>query len=102
MSVRVIARIRPLQKTERDGDVIVRCDTSAPPPAKKNDITAGAAKGSEKGGKLKGQKEGKPGLEKKNVVRIPNPKNGSEEYTFKFNSVYDGDATQQDIFDAEG
>lgn len=100
MSVRVVARIRPLQKTERDGDVIVRCDTSAPSPARKNDTMATTR--AEKGGKLNGQKEGKPGLEKKNVVRIPNPKNGSEEYTFKFNSVYDGDATQQDLFDAEG
>ena len=98
MSVRVVARIRPLLKTERESDVIVRCSTSAPPPTKKND-TSTATGATEKGGKLK---EKKSGLEKKNVVRIPNPKNGSEEYAFKFNSVYDEDATQQEIFDAEG
>jgi hypothetical protein len=36
------------------------------------------------------------------VVRIPNPKNESESFSFQFNSVYGQDATQQQIFDSEG
>ena len=36
------------------------------------------------------------------VVRIPNPKNESELFTFQFSSVYDALATQQQIFDNEG
>lgn len=38
---------------------------------------------------------------KPQVVKIPNPKNSIEEYSFHFNSVYDQDASQQDLFDAE-
>lgn len=37
-----------------------------------------------------------------NVVRIPNPKNEGEEYAFQFNSVYDAEVSQQELFDAEG
>jgi len=70
MSVRVVARIRPLLK-EREQDIIV---TTAP---------------SEKD-------------EKQAVVRIPNPKNEAELYTFQFNSVYGQQATQQELFEAEG
>ncbi|KAL9110111.1 MAG: hypothetical protein Q9227_005305 [Pyrenula ochraceoflavens] len=36
-----------------------------------------------------------------NVVKIPNPKNSSEEFSFQFNSVYEQDSTQQALFDAE-
>jgi hypothetical protein len=36
------------------------------------------------------------------TVRIPNPKNESESFSFQFNSVYGQDATQQQIFDSEG
>jgi hypothetical protein len=36
------------------------------------------------------------------IVRIPNPKNDAELYTFQFNSVYGSDASQQDLFDGEG
>ena len=36
-----------------------------------------------------------------NVVKVPNPKNGSEEFSFQFNSVYEQESTQQAIFDAE-
>lgn len=38
---------------------------------------------------------------KPQVVKIPNPKNLNEEYSFHFNSVYDQEASQQDLFDAE-
>ena len=73
MSVRVIARIRPLLKAELDKDTIVSAistdpDSSHPP----------------------------------TIVRIPNPKNECEDFSFQFNSVYGQDATQQDIFDGEG
>ena len=71
MSVRVVARIRPLLSSENEIDTIVR--------------TGGA------------DEKARP-----NVVKVPNPKNLSEEYSFQFNSVYGEDATQQEIFDAEG
>ena len=74
MSVRVVARIRPLLKSENDIDTIVRT----------NDADGASAKS------------------RPTIVKVPNPKNFSEEYSFQFNSVYDQDATQQEIFDAEG
>jgi hypothetical protein len=43
-----------------------------------------------------------PSQELSNTVRIPNPKNEAELYSFQFNSVYNQDATQQQIFDQEG
>ena len=70
MSVRVVARIRPLLKSELEKDEIL---TTYDGP------------------------EGKPA-----IVKLPNPKNLSEEYSFQFNSVYGQDSTQQEIFDAEG
>ncbi|KAK3401341.1 putative kinesin group protein [Sordaria brevicollis] len=70
MSVRVVARIRPLLKKELDKDVIVR---------------AAAAE------------EGKPFT----IVKIPNPKNETEEFSYIFNSVYDQSCTQEDLFNAE-
>jgi hypothetical protein len=70
MSVRVIARIRPLLKTEIERDCIVRAS---------------------------GDDERRPTL-----VKIPNPKNESEEYSFQFNGVYDREARQQELFDREG
>ena len=36
------------------------------------------------------------------VVKMPNPKNEAELYSFQFNSVYDQYATQQQIFEKEG
>lgn len=42
--------------------------------------------------------EGKPA----NVVRIPNPKNPAEEFSFMFNGVYDSHATQETLFTEEG
>jgi hypothetical protein len=70
MSVRVVARIRPLLKSELEKDEIL---TTYDGP------------------------EGKPA-----IVKLPNPKNLAEEYSFQFNSVYGQDSTQQEIFDAEG
>lgn len=36
------------------------------------------------------------------LVKIPNPKNEGENFTFQFSSVYDHQATQQQIFEQEG
>lgn len=71
MSVRVVARIRPLLENELERDVIVHADTT-------------------------------DGAKKANVVKIPNPKNESEEFSFTFNSVYDQQTTQEELFSAEG
>jgi hypothetical protein len=68
MSVRVVARIRPLLKQEIEKDIIVRADS----------------------------------IDSSTTVRIPNPKNDAELYTFQFNSVYGQNAIQQEIFDGEG
>lgn len=73
MSVRVVARIRPLLKQELDKDTIVTAESSD------------------------GEKGANP-----TVVRIPNPKNDSESFSFQFSSVYEQDATQQQLFDGEG
>ncbi|KAL2400981.1 Kinesin-like protein KIF22 [Exophiala dermatitidis] len=69
MSVRVVARIRPLLKSEHEKDQIVTSHSGA---------------------------DGQP-----TIIKIPNPKNFAEEYSFQFNSVYEQTATQQEIFDAE-
>lgn len=71
MSVRVVARIRPLLDGEHEKDVIVRAES----------IEAG-----------------KPST----IVKIPSPKNGAEEFSFSFNSVYDRTASQEDLFTSEG
>lgn len=71
MSVRVVARIRPLLDQELDKDVIVHAESV---------------------------EEGKT----PSIVKIPSPKNPSEEFSFAFNSVYDQDATQEKLFTAEG
>lgn len=68
----MVARIRPLLKQELEKDTIV--EAAAPT----NDPNASAT-----------------------IVRIPNPKNEAEAYSFQFNSVYDSSATQQHIFDDE-
>ncbi|KAK4234725.1 P-loop containing nucleoside triphosphate hydrolase protein [Achaetomium macrosporum] len=70
MSVRVVARIRPLLEKELDKDVIVRADRV---------------------------EEGRP----LTVVKIPNPKNEAEEFSFAFNSVYEQATTQEQLFTAE-
>ena len=71
MSVRVVARIRPLLDKESSSDIIVHADCIA---------------------------EGKP----LTVVKIPNPKNEAEEFSFSFNSVYTVETTQEELFKAEG
>lgn len=71
MSVRVVARIRPLLDDELERDVIVHADN-------------------------------KDGAKKASVVKIPNPKNESEEFSFTFNAVYDQQTTQEELFSAEG
>lgn len=73
MSVRVVARIRPLLKGEMEKDVIVHAEHT-----------------------------GKTSSDSKSLVRIPNPKNEAEAFSFQFNSVYDQEATQAHIFDNEG
>nr|OQO15358.1 hypothetical protein B0A51_17708 [Rachicladosporium sp. CCFEE 5018] len=73
MSVRVVARIRPLLKAEIEKDIIVHADKTAS--ATEKDTAT--------------------------VVRIPNPKNHGENFSFNFNSVYDQSATQSQIFDNE-
>lgn len=70
MSVRVVARIRPLLEKEVEKDIIVHAD---------------------------GGEDGRP----HNVVKIPNPKNYSEEFSFTFNSVYDMSTNQETLFTAE-
>lgn len=65
MSVRVVARIRPLLKSELERDNIIEVTSPA-------------------------------------TVKLPNPKNSSESFSFQFNSVYDQEASQQDLFDNEG
>ncbi|KAI9745943.1 MAG: hypothetical protein M1818_000624 [Claussenomyces sp. TS43310] len=70
MSVRVVARIRPLLDQELEKDTIVRAECS---------------------------QEGKP----MNIVRIPNPKNETEEFSFAFNGVYDKGTSQEELFTAE-
>jgi hypothetical protein len=37
-----------------------------------------------------------------NIVRIPNPKNEAEEFSFTFNGVYDMDTSQEELFTNEG
>lgn len=75
MSVRVVARIRPLLEKELDKDVIVHPSSNN---ASENDRAP------------------------YNVVKIPNPKNEAEEFSFAFNSVYDSPTTQEALFSAEG
>ncbi|KAL9088417.1 MAG: hypothetical protein Q9159_003117 [Coniocarpon cinnabarinum] len=70
MSVRVVARIRPLLKSERESDTIVEPVAS-------------------------------PASKVASTVRIPNPKNAAEQFSFNFNRVYDQEATQQELFENE-
>lgn len=71
MSVRVVARIRPLLDKEADKDTIVRPDSTE----------AGKAP---------------------TIVKIPNPRNEGEDFSFAFNSVYDQPTTQETLFTSEG
>jgi hypothetical protein len=74
MSVRVVARIRPLLNAEIEKDVIVHAEHGA----------------------------GAESADTKTVVKIPNPKNEGESFSFQFNSVYPQEATQAQVFDNEG
>ncbi|PWY94440.1 kinesin family protein [Aspergillus sclerotioniger CBS 115572] len=89
MSVRVVARVRPLLKSERELDVILRTGSSTQAVPGKSDKT------SEEKGALAALRD------RDTLVRIPNPKNEGEEYSFQFNAVYDAEASQQELFDAE-
>lgn len=73
MSVRVVARIRPLLSAEVEKDVIV---SSGSAPTNAASLST--------------------------LIRIPNPKKESEAFSFQFNSVYDREASQAQIFDNEG
>ncbi|KGO73430.1 hypothetical protein PITC_085680 [Penicillium italicum] len=94
MSVRVVARIRPLLKSEREADVIVRTGSSATVDSRSRQSIIG--ENSDKSDKKLAALR-----DRDNVVRIPNPKNEGEEYAFQFNGVYDADVSQQELFDAE-
>ncbi|KAJ5203438.1 hypothetical protein N7449_005517 [Penicillium cf. viridicatum] len=93
MSVRVVARIRPLLKSERETDVILRTGSSATDAKSRQSIIGDKSDKSDK--KLAALRD------RDNVVRIPNPKNEGEEYAFQFNGVYDAEVSQQELFDAE-
>ncbi|KAL1964009.1 hypothetical protein VTN77DRAFT_7555 [Rasamsonia byssochlamydoides] len=89
MSVRVVARVRPLLKSERELDVIVR---------------TGSSTTSEPAKSKKGSPDSKTPAalkDRETIIRIPNPKNEGEQFVFQFNAVYGPDTTQQEIFDAE-
>lgn len=73
MSVRVVARIRPLLKAELEKDAIVKAAST-----------------------------GDDAASSRNLICIPNPKNTSEEFSFQFNSVYDAEVTQEQLFQSEG
>ncbi|KAJ4862152.1 kinesin motor domain-containing protein [Trichoderma breve] len=70
MSVRVVARLRPLLSQELEKDIIVRTDSVEPE---------------------------KPAT----IVKIPNPRNESEEFSFTFNGVYGSETTQETLFTSE-
>ncbi|KAI9932722.1 hypothetical protein ASPWEDRAFT_123067 [Aspergillus wentii DTO 134E9] len=90
MSVRVVGRVRPLLKAEREVDVILRTGSQGQSAPSKGD-----KKSSNENAALAALRD------RDTIVRIPNPKNESEEYSFQFNAVYDSNASQQDLFDAE-
>lgn len=84
MSVRVVARIRPLLNTERELDTVVRATGSA------NIATSKSSSGSA------------AKSEKLDTIKITNPKNEAEEHSFQFGRVYGSQAVQSEIFDEEG
>ncbi|CEN59654.1 Putative Kinesin family protein [Aspergillus calidoustus] len=86
MSVRVVARVRPLLKAERDIDVILHTGSKQGKADRKT---------SQETSKLAALRD------RDTLVRIPNPKNENEEYSFQFNAVYDAEASQQELFEAE-
>ncbi|KAL3429668.1 P-loop containing nucleoside triphosphate hydrolase protein [Aspergillus tetrazonus] len=89
MSVRVVARVRPLLKSERDVDIILHTGSKHTLPNKAERESSQATS------KLAALRD------RDTIVRIPNPKNENEEYSFQFNAVYDANVTQQELFEAE-
>ncbi|KAL1852622.1 hypothetical protein Plec18170_005753 [Paecilomyces lecythidis] len=102
MSVRVVARVRPLLKSERELDVIVR---TGPSPTSTASLSSSDTTAKPAAAKSKKDGRGNSALaalrDRDTIVRIPNPKNEGEEFSFQFNAVYDATATQQELFDAE-
>lgn len=96
MSVRVVARIRPLLKSERELDVILRTGSTS------GNSSTTTTTDNKPHQSTNGDRKLAALRDRDNVVRIPNPKNEGEEYSFQFNSVYDADVAQQELFDAEG
>jgi hypothetical protein len=90
MSVRVVARVRPLLKSERDVDIILHTGSKHTLPNKAE------RESSQTTSKLAALRD------RDTIVRIPNPKNENEEYSFQFNAVYEANVTQQELFEAEG
>ena len=82
-TVRVIARVRPLLKTEIEHDKIIETCSSPTSAAHKSHSETGQPVGPS------------------DTIKIPNPKNPGEKYSFQFQSVYDSEATQQEIFEKE-
>ncbi|KAL4774207.1 P-loop containing nucleoside triphosphate hydrolase protein [Aspergillus nidulans var. acristatus] len=89
MSVRVVARVRPLLKSERDVDIILHTGSKHTLPNKAE------RESSQTTSKLAALRD------RDTIVRIPNPKNENEEYSFQFNAVYEANVTQQELFEAE-
>lgn len=109
MSVRVVARVRPLLKSERELDVIVRANGS---PSQYNEPSMAGLNNAKTFDATLQSSRTKRDIQDDNLltlskergvtVRIPNPKNESEEFAFRFNAVYDGNSSQAEIFEAEG
>lgn len=71
MAIRVVARIRPRRATESGEDIVVMTGSD------ENAST------------------------QPNLIRLPNPKNQGEAFSFQLHNVYASEATQQEIFDGE-
>jgi hypothetical protein len=109
MSVRVVVRIRPLLKSEREADVILQTgsnvSSTARTAASGRLLSPVTASGTASGTAMRDAQKRKSTTALKDrgtVVRIPNPKNEGEEFAFQFNAVYDRSTSQGEFFDAEG
>ena len=85
----MVARIRPLLKLENERDVIVT-------------TTEAQSTESSNGKSDTKTTRNKSDSDTSGILRIPNPKNSAEQYSFQFNSVYDRNASQQAVYDNEG
>ena len=92
-TVKVIARVRPLLKSEIENDKVVETCSSVTPSQSTTSGTIGAAR---KTGTASESQE------RFDTIKIPNPKNAGEKYSFQFQAVYDEQGTQQEIFEREG